>query len=495
MEISKHYHRPRWDYLGQTKSGILTIEGLPVIDIAKKFGTPCYVMVERSIRERFRQFKKAFPYPKFRVQYATKCNSNLEIMRIANQEGVELDASSTGEVILGLLADFSPNEITLTNLYKTPQDVMFAAKVGVLAITADSLEDLRLIEKVGKTMRQKIRIFLRFNPVIELGNYSSKKLQYGIPYHMYKQATEIAVKSPYLNPIGLHFHGGYIYNPKVYFLAAKKMLAVAEHLMTTYRHKINYLDLGGGFPVAYGDAEVFHPSDMGKKFSDFLLKSIYKMNLPVPNLVFEPGKFCVANSGVGLTRVLSKKRTGRLRTLIADASTYAFLPDPLIYPDAVYDVLPASKMGQRRYQDYRISGCTCDCVDVLSKSAYLPKSKAGDLLALMDIGAYSNTMASNFNSLRRAPMIMVNNEGVPRLIRRRDRFSDMFAPELDVLKVADPHELQRYYNLFRVNIDKLWGEHQEKKRRSGDLGRSAKLRKASQKRTDSPVAVTPSSPS
>lgn len=475
--ISRHYTRPRWDYLGQTPSGILTIEGLSVTDLAKQYGTPLYIMVERSIRERFREFKKAFPYPKLRVQYATKCNSNLEIMRIANQEGVELDASSTGEVILGLLADFSPQEITLTNLYKTPQDVLFAARVGVLAITADSLEDLELMAAVGKKMRQRIRVFLRFNPIIEVGTYTTKKLQYGIPYALYKRACEIAVKSPYLNPIGLHFHGSYIYNSKVYFLAAKKMLKIAEHLLVTHKHKVSFVDLGGGFPVAYGDEQVFHPSEMGKKFSDFFIKQVYKLHLPLPSLIFEPGKFCVANAGVGLTRVLSKKRTGRLRTVIVDGSTYAFLPDPIIYSDAVYDVLPATKMRQKRYQNYRISGCTCDSIDIIAKSIYLPRMEPKDLLAIMDCGAYSNTMASNFNSLRRASMVMVNEHGVARMIRRRDRYSDMFAPELDVLKVADPHELQRYYNLFRVNIDRLWGEHKEKKR-SPSLTKTAERKRA-----------------
>lgn len=491
--ISKHYARQRWNFLGQTKNGILTIEGLPMTDIAKKFGTPCYVLSERAIRERFREFKKAFPYPKLRVQYASKCNSNLEIMRIANQEGVELDASSTGEVILALLADFSPSEITLTNLYKTPQDILFAVKIGVLAITADSLEDLETIESVGRRLRQKIRVFLRFTPLIEVGSYTTKKVQYGIPYAQYKRACDLAVKSPYLNPIGLHFHGPYVYNPKVYFIAAAKMLKIAEYMLLEHKHKVGYIDLGGSFPVAYGDAEVFHPADMGKKFSDYFIRQVYKLKLPLPSLVFEPGKFCVANAGIGLTKVVSKKRHGRIRSLVVDASTYAFLPDPIIYEDAIYDILPASKMGQRRYQNYRISGCTCDCIDVIAKSAYLPKSKAGDLLAVMDCGAYSNTVASNFNSLKRAPIVMVNAEGVPRLVRRRDRYSDMFAPELDVLKVADPNELQRYYNLFRVNMDKLWGDETKKKNKKSTVaGRAAlggKLKKASQKRSTQTSAV------
>ena len=444
----------------------MTIEGLPVTELLKKHGTPLYVMVERKIRERIRQFKKAFPYPKLRVQYASKCNSNLEIMRIANQEGIELDASSTGEIILALLADFLPHEITFTNLHKSPQDITFASRIGVQAITADSIEDLELIASVGKKLRKKIRIFLRFNPIIDLGSYSTRKLQYGIPYSLYKKAVDIAVKSPYLDPVGLHFHGSYISNPKVYFLAAKKLFKIVEYALNNYNVRMKYIDLGGGFPVSLGDEEVFQPSDMGKKFSDFFLRQIYRLNLPLPTLIFEPGKFIVQHAGVGLVSVVSKKKAQRLQTLIVDGSTYAFLPDPLIY-GAEYEVLPATKMNQKPEFNYRISGCTCDSIDVLRKIAYLPPTERGDIVALMDVGAYSNTMASNFNSLRRAPMVMVNEDGVARLIRRRDRYSDMFAPELDVLKVADPYELQRYYNLFRVNLDKLWGSKAKEKRKKG----------------------------
>ncbi len=447
----------------QTKNGTLVIEGLSVHDIVKKYGSPIYVLVERSIRERFQQFKKAFPYPKLRVQYATKCNSNLEIMRIANEEGIELDASSVGEIILGLLADFAPHEITFTNLYKTEQDIIFAARIGVQAITADSLEDITLIESAGKKMRKKIRIFLRITPVIEIGDYSTRKLQYGIPYAWHKRAIEQTMKSKHLDLIGLHFHGPYVYNPRVYFRAAKKLFSVAEYLITHYNHRVRFIDLGGSFPVAHGDLqEVFQPEDMGKDFTNYFVRKAYEIGLPLPHMVFEPGKFCVANAGVGLVKVISKKRANRVNTLIVDGSTYAFLPDPLIY-DCVYDILPATKMNRRRSVHYQIAGCTCDNVDVLGRNVYLPPIESGDLLAIMDCGAYSNTMASNFNSLKRAPMIMVNPQGVPRLIRRRDRYSDMFAPELDVLKMADPQEMKRYYDLWRVNIGKLWGVKKKKK--------------------------------
>ncbi len=459
-----HYIRDRWDFLTDRKNGTLYIEGVSVHELAKKYCTPLYVIVERAIRERFREFKKAFPYPRLRVQYATKCNSNLEIMRIANQEDIELDASSVGEIILALLADFEPREITFTNLYKTEQDILFAARVGVQAITADSIEELAVIEQAGKKLRKKIPVFLRFNPIIDLGSYTTRKLQYGIPYAWFRKSIDIAMKLRHLDVVGLHFHGSYISNPKVYFIAAKKMFKIAEYLITEYNHRIKFLDLGGGFPIATGDEEVFHPRDMGARLSAYIMYQANKIGLPLPKLIFEPGKFCVANAGMGLVKVISSKRTGNLRTVIVDGSTYAFLPDPLIY-EAFYDMLPATKMRRRRQYNYRVSGCTCDSIDLLSKSVYLPRLEAGDLLAIMDCGAYSNTMASNFNSLKRAPIVMIKENGTTKLIRRRDRYSDMFAPELDVLKVADPNELKHYYNLLRVNMNKVWGEHKRKKKK------------------------------
>src|SRR3989338_10186274 len=140
--ISPRYNKKRWrHFLSQDKDGILHIEGISVRDLQKKYGTPLYVFVEEEIRQRFRNFKKAFTYPKFLPQYPCKVNSNLEVLRIAREEGFEFDASSVGEMILGLLADFEPYQITFTNLYKTEHDIVFAITIGVKAITVDSLEE------------------------------------------------------------------------------------------------------------------------------------------------------------------------------------------------------------------------------------------------------------------------------------------------------------------------------------------------------------------
>jgi diaminopimelate decarboxylase len=452
--ISPKYLRPRWDWLGQDKKGILYIDGISVEELEKKYGTPLYVIVERELRNRLRRFKKSFPYDNLRPQYACKCNSNLEIMKIAREEGFELDASSVGEIILALLADFKPEEITFTNLYKTEQDIYFAARVGVQAITADSIEEIKRIASVAQRIKKRIRLFIRVNPMIDFFNYSSKSHKYGIPIGTAKKAIDFAIDAKYVDLIGLHFHGSNIEYGPIYTHAAHKLIKLAKYCKD-HGVDIKFIDLGGGFPVQYKEEDIFYPEEIGETFVKKFRKMLDKHDLGRPVLVFEPGKFIVANTGIGLTKVISKKISRKKKDIITDGSTYAFLPDPII-DKRFYDVLPATKMNKRRSENYNIQGCTCDIIDIMAKRRKLPKLSTGDILAFMDVGAYSNVLASNFNTLKRAPMVMIKENGSTKIIRRRDRYSEMFAPELDVLKMADPKELKKFYDLFRVNIEKVW---------------------------------------
>ncbi len=463
-KLSKRYFKPRWSYLSQDRWGDLVIEDHSVWDLSKKYGTPLYILVESEIRKNLRRFKKAFPYKNLRPQYASKNNTNLEILKIAREEGFDIDASSTGEIILALLADFEPHQITFTNLYKSGQDISFAAKVGVQAITADSIEEIRRIALVGEKLGKKIRLFLRINPLIKLnGGYTTKDQQYGIPWTQAKEAIELAKKRRYIQLIGFHFHGGYIKSPKVYHAAAKKLLYLMKHSKDR-NINITHIDLGGGFPIQYRDEDIFTPESMGKPFIRYFKSLLKKHNLLPPTLIFEPGKLITANTGIGLMKIVSDKQIGKKKILVTDGSTYAFVPDPLIY-GCEYEILPATSMKGRRTKKYQIAGCTCDSIDIIGKNILLPEMEADDLLAVMDCGAYSNVMASNFNTLKKAPMVMIKESGRAKLIRRRDRYSEMFAPELNVLKRADPYQLKKFYNLTRTNIDKVWQDDAYKRKR------------------------------
>jgi diaminopimelate decarboxylase len=455
-KVSSRYMRERWsNFVTQSKDGMMMIEGVRVDEIIKKYGTPLYVMVESEIRERMRRFKRTFGN-KIRLQYAVKCSSNLEILRIAREEGFDLDCSSVGEVILGLLADFKPKQLAFTNLFKNEQDLFFAAKMGIQAITGDSLEDIAHIAATAKKLKKHIDTMIRVNPMLQIGSYSTKKNKYGIPLGYVDRAVDLAVRSPYVDFQGFHFMGGYVYNPKVFKAAARVFVKIIKRLQDR-GIRVKRLSLGGGFPAAIGEQEAFPIEEM-KDFPEFFQKLLDKNGIDHHvELIFEPGKSLTLNAGIGLMKVIAKKRLGqKLRVVIADGSTYNFIPDALFQTGITYDILPASKLNAPRIHNVTIAGNTCDCWDLIAEGVGMPKLRANDLLAVMDVGAYAQVLANNFNTIRRAAMVMIRPDGSLKQIRRRDRFSEMFAPELDVLKMAGPDELEKYNNLYRVNIDKIW---------------------------------------
>ena len=459
--VSNRYARDRWSgFLSQDNRGMLMVEGVPVDRIAERFGTPLYIMAESEIRSRLHRFKKVFGSD-IALQYAVKCNSNLEILRIVREEGFELDCSSIGEVILGLLADFKPKQLTFTNLFKSEQDIHFAIKIGVQSITADSIEEIEHIARTAKKLKKHIDTVIRVNPMLQMGTYSTRGNKYGIPIGYISKAIDLARHSPYVDFKGFHFMGGYVHNPRVFKMGARTFVKLIRRCQDK-GIRVKSLSLGGGFPAAIGEEDAF-PIEKMKDFPQYFRNLLQKNNLEPLQLIFEPGKSIVMNAGMGLMRVISKKRLGlNSRMVIADGSTYNFIPDALIQTGINYDILPASKLSSRRIHTVTIAGNTCDCWDLIRKDIEMPKLRAGDLLAVMDVGAYSHVMASNFNTIRRPAMIMIYPDGSAKLIRRRDRYSEMFAPELDVLKMAGPDELEKYHNMYRVNIDKIWKDKMKK---------------------------------
>ncbi|MEQ1849272.1 MAG: hypothetical protein ABL890_01640 [Candidatus Peribacteraceae bacterium] len=450
--------RPRWErFISHTDDGMMTIEGVPVDKIVAKYGTPVYVMSESEIRLRMQRFIKTFGHA-IELQYCVKTNSNLQVLRMAHEMGFGLDCSSVGEVILGLLADFHPKQLTLTNLYKSEQDIHFVAKIGIQSITADSFEDIENIARTAKKLRKHVDTVIRVNPMITVGNYSTRGNKYGIPIGYLQRAIDLARKSPYVDFMGFHFMGGYVYHPRVYKAAARAFAKITKECQDR-GIPVKSISLGGGFPAAIGDEYAFPIEEM-KDFPKYWERLMKRHGITTPpRLIFEPGKAIVMNAGIGLMRVVSKKRLGRShRMVVCDGSTYNFVPDffTLLDGKSKYDILPASKMTARRIHKVTIGGNTCDCWDLIVKDSLMPKLRAGDLLAAMDVGGYAQVLANNFNTIRRAPVVLVHSDGTIKQIRRRDRFSEMFAPELDVLKMAGPDELEKYHNLYRVNIDKVW---------------------------------------
>jgi len=161
--------------------------------------------------------------------------------------------------------------------------------------------------------------------------------------------------------------------------------------------EIKAIDLGGGFPVESESQRNYSPQDIGQKLVELLKELVQKNSLVMPYLLFEPGKFIVANSAFGVVKVISKKKMPNKEILITDGSTYGFVPDVLAYK-VNYDLLPICNLDKRVSRSYTVCGSTCDCIDVIGENKRLPLMKEKDLIMIMNCGAYSNVMSSNFNT-------------------------------------------------------------------------------------------------
>jgi diaminopimelate decarboxylase len=424
------YLRPRWTF-ASVHDGILHIEGKSVEEIAREHGTPFYLLVENEIRTRLRRFQDAFPYTPFQPQYAVKCNSNPAILKIVREEGFEADASSLGEIMLALKSGFKPEQIMLTNQYKSPEELCTAISLGIKALGIDSIEDLEDTIDIAERLNKEANIFLRINAKIRHGEgYDTTQHQYGIPIDAAEEAIMRATRERHVRLVGLHWHGAYVPDPEVYFEAMRKIVPLAD-LAKKAGNPIEFLDFGGGFPAEYGEGKAFTPEDMGKEFASRLEKMLEETGLETPTLIFEPGKFIVANAGMAVIRVVSFKDLGDNKLIVTDGGTYNMLPDPLVW-DCHYDVLPANKMDQPPEVRYSaIKGNTCDHLDAIAKDRLLPPLKRGDLLVVTDCGAYSNVLASNFNCRKMPKMLMIRGDGKIDVIRRPETYEEMFAAELD----------------------------------------------------------------
>jgi len=433
----------RWNYIGINSQGEMLIENIPVSELVKQYDSPLYIISENKINENFIQFKKAFSdYPKVCIQYACKCNSNMKVIEILKEAGAGLDASSPGEIILGLALDISPDKISYTSGLKGPKEIAYALKKNIRYITIDCFEDIYLIDKTASEMNLKANVVLRVNPEIKTENYSTMENKFGIKFSEASEAINLILKSNNLNLKGFHFHGGYIHENQIYYLALKKLIELVK-IVKENGVEIEDIDIGGGYPYPnMENSQEFNLEILGKEISNYLIEQFKLLNYrELPTLILEPGKFLVANAGVSLVKVkVIKTLPNGKKVAITDGSTYGFLPDIIAYKWK-YPVFVANKMNEPKNFIYNICGCLCDPIDILSEDEKTPELQNDDIIAIMDTGAYSNVVTSNFNTIPKAPILIINNQKVT-IARRREKYYEMFMPELQ----------QGYINKMKNNI-------------------------------------------
>ncbi len=406
------------------KQGILHIDGVSTLDIAKKFGTPLYVYSEDRIIANYQRLLHAFQKKRknFRLFYAIKANNNLNILRMLQKEGAGADASGPSEIELALKAGFSPSKILYTGNYPSDEELKFAFQRKVLI----NLDDSSLLPRLLKIGTPEFLSF-RINPGIGSGQFqglifAGPDAKFGVPeekiMHAYKMAKEAGIKR-----FGIHMMtGSCIMEPSYFELIAKKMIEIVETLVKELQVHFEFIDLGGSLGIPYRERQdSLDIEDVAEKVVSAFRSKEKELGLEKTDLVMEPGRYIVGDAGILLCRVDAIKEAEK-KFIGTDAGMNTLLR-PALY-GAYHRIIIANDVERKGSEVVDVTGKICENTDRLAKDRALPPIKEGDILAVLDAGAYGFAMGSQYNSRPMCAEVLVS-KGKAHLIRKRETTKDL----------------------------------------------------------------------
>jgi diaminopimelate decarboxylase len=410
------------------KSGHLHIGSQDCVALAGKYGTPLYVTSEDRICEHFTAYKSALSkkYDKVQVLFAAKANGNLAVMRALAQLGAGADVFSGGELALALEAGMPAKKLLFNGSSKTKADLALAVRHDV-KVSVDSLDELHQLDTVAHAAGKTAEISFRVNPALEVPTHPKiatglATSKFGIPHEKIPAAYKEALTCKNVKPVGIHCHiGSQILEVVPFAKAAEVMVRIAKEL-SAMGVKLEFLDLGGGLGIPYHhDTDPAPtPEDYANAVMPVFLEGIKSAGI-TPELWIEPGRFLVADSTVLLTRVNSTKSAHK-RFANVDAG-FNLLIRPAMY-DSYHEVIVANRADAPLTTDYTVTGPICETGDILAADRKLPELAAGDLIAVLDAGAYGYAMSSQYNGRPRCPEVMIHGNDEA-LMRRAETLDDL----------------------------------------------------------------------
>jgi len=410
------------------ENGHLTIGGVDTVALAEKFGTPLYVTDESRIRANYQCFQRAFPNAD--ICYAAKANYNLSILRILAQEGAGADVFSDGELFCALKAGFSPGKILFNGNSKTDAELNMAVQEGV-RLSVDSLDELRALSKIAEAQGKEAEIAFRVNPDVSPKTHPKiatglKTSKFGIPHAEVVSAYKEALALKNVKPVGIHCHiGSQILDVAPFADAARKMMALVEQV-NKIGVELAFVDLGGGLGIHYKPGEKApSPSELADAVLPIFEERTKSMGI-TPKLILEPGRHIVADSTILLTRVNTIKKAHK--NFVGVDAGFNLLVRPAMY-DAYHEIVVANKSNQGPGGTFTVVGPICESGDILASDRNLPKVEKGDLIAILDVGAYGFSMSSQYNGRPRCAEALVC-DGEAEIIRKRESYDDLLVNQV-----------------------------------------------------------------
>ncbi|SHE56378.1 diaminopimelate decarboxylase [Alkalibacter saccharofermentans] len=402
------------------------------VELAKKYGTPLYVLSEDIIEENAETMKTAFEKCNidYEINYAGKAFLTIAMCKIVENAGLSLDVVSGGELYTAIKAGFPMEKVCFHGSNKSIAEIEMAFDNKVGKIVADSEYELEILDRIAAKKNHKPKVMVRVSPGIEAhtheyvqtGRIDSK---FGVPLKLVDKVLSDSKKFIYLNIIGLHCHiGSQIYDEKPFLLAAETMLKLMKKI-EGYGFEMKELNLGGGFGIPYlKDDSVFDVDTYVQRLVYFTKNKCDEIGLKFPKLLVEPGRFIVGTAGITLYEVGIVKEIPHTRKYISVDGGMADNPRPALY-DALYHAVVANKMvfSDDEEELVTISGRCCE-TDTLITDVLLPKCEPGDILAVLNTGAYNYSMASNYNRLPK-PAVVLLKDDKDQIIVERETYEDI----------------------------------------------------------------------
>lgn len=436
-----------YPHLVVNSKGHLEFGGCDLTTLARKYGTPLYVMNEDIIRENSRRYVKGLKsrYPNSDVAYAGKAFMSAWICNVMMEEGLLLDVVSGGELYTALRAGFPPERIIFHGNNKSRDEIAMGVNVNVGRFVVDSYYEIEALDELCKKTGKKADILLRVAPGIEAHTHEyvetgmlDSKFGFGLSNGEALGALHKIADSSHLYLRGLHSHiGSQILSLDGPIRAAKLMVEFMAQVSREFGIEIEELDLGGGLGVVYtaGDTPPSIESYLDA-ITGAVVEGCDRLGITRPRLLMEPGRSIVGEAGLTLYTIGSIKHVPGIRTYVCVDGGMADNPRPALY-GSVYQAVPAvpGSATEEPCGHVSIAGKCCESGDILIRECFLPNLKSSDVLAVLSTGAYNYSMASNYNRLPR-PAVVAVSKGSSQVVVRRETYADLVSKDVFRPKIS-----------------------------------------------------------
>lgn len=408
----------------ERRDGSLVMAGVPLSAIADAVGTPVYVYNAEAIRARYAELDAALAAVPHRICYAVKANGNLAVLRVLRDLGAGADIVSAGELGRALAAGFSAERIVFSGVGKSAEELRVAVEAGIGHINVESAEELELLGVVAAECRRRVSVGIRVNPDVTTETHpyistSKSGIKFGIPTDQVLPAARFIASHPQLELTSIAMHlGSQLTDTAPFQEGIRRLLALVGEVRSAGIATLRVLDVGGGLGIRYGAEAPMDPA----AFAAAIVPLVAGTSL---TLYVEPGRFLVGSAGAMLTSVLYRKHSGGKSFVIVDAGM-----NDLVRPShyhAYHEIVELESAG-RAVAPADVVGPVCETGDFLALDRPLPALERGERLAVLGAGAYGFVMASNYNTRRRPPEVIVQG-GRFAVARPREEPDELFRGE------------------------------------------------------------------